>query len=104
MTPTERTDSTDSTDSTRGTKPVPAPPVTGEELRSALAELIGVSPSEIEDDANLIRLGLGSLEMMRLVTKWRRAGVGVDFGELTGTPTFAAWNERIIRELAENTG
>ncbi|MFD9434111.1 phosphopantetheine-binding protein [Streptomyces sp. NPDC060002] len=99
-----RTDNTDNTDSARGTKAATAPPVTGEGLRSALAELIGISPSEIEDDANLIRLGLGSLEMMRLVTKWRRAGLGVDFGELTGTPTFAAWNERITRELAEQTG
>lgn len=76
-------------------------PLTGEDLRAALAELIGISPSEVEDHANLIHLGLGSLEMMRLVTKWRRAGLAVAFGELTGTPTFAAWNERITQELAE---
>ncbi|SES10619.1 Aryl carrier domain-containing protein [Streptomyces sp. yr375] len=104
---TETNGTTNGTDSTRGTKPAPAtpaPPVTGEELRSVLAELIGVSPAEIEDDANLIRLGLGSLEMMRLVTKWRRAGLGVDFGELTSTPTFAAWNDRITQELTEKTG
>ncbi|MEU1463116.1 phosphopantetheine-binding protein [Streptomyces sp. NPDC005706] len=78
--------------------------LTGEELRAALAELIGVSPSEIEDDANLIQLGLESLQMMRLVTKWRRAGLAVAFGDLTGTPTFAAWNERITRELARTDG
>ncbi|MFG2813192.1 MULTISPECIES: phosphopantetheine-binding protein [unclassified Streptomyces] len=80
-----------------------AAPLTGEELRAALADLIGVSPSEIEDDANLIQLGLESLQMMRLVTKWRRAGLAVTFGELTGTPTFAAWNERVTRALAETT-
>ncbi|MFB7674501.1 phosphopantetheine-binding protein [Kitasatospora purpeofusca] len=80
-----------------------AAPLAGEALRVTLAELIGVSPSEVEDDANLVQLGLGSLEMMRLVTKWRRAGLAVSFGELTDTPTFAAWNERITRELAEAT-
>ncbi|NEA55067.1 hypothetical protein G3I60_13165 [Streptomyces sp. SID13666] len=88
--------------STDRTKSAAAPPVTGEELRSALAGLIGIPPSEVEDDANLIRLGLGSLEMMRLVTKWRRAGLDVTFGELAGTPTYAAWNERITEELAKN--
>lgn len=83
-------------------KAAAALPLTGEELRSALADLIGITPSEIEDDANLIHLGLGSLEMMRLVTKWRRAGLGVAFGELAATPTYAAWNEQITQELAKN--
>ncbi|MFE5401295.1 phosphopantetheine-binding protein [Streptomyces sp. NPDC056580] len=92
------TDSSDRTDATAPTA------LTGEELREALAELIGVSPSEVEDDANLIQLGLESLQMMRLVTKWRRAGLDVAFGDLTGTPTFAAWNERITRELARSGG
>ncbi|MFD3936182.1 phosphopantetheine-binding protein [Streptomyces sp. NPDC058611] len=91
------------TDSTSRTRTAAAPPLTGEELRSALADLIGITPSEIEDDANLIHLGLGSLEMMRLVTKWRRAGLGVAFGELASTPTYAAWNERITREMAKHT-
>ncbi|MFJ5121770.1 phosphopantetheine-binding protein [Kitasatospora sp. NPDC088548] len=74
--------------------------LTGEDLRAALAELIGIDPTEVGDDDNLIQLGLGSLEMMRLVTKWRRAGLPVAFGELTDTPTFAAWNARITEELA----
>ncbi|MXM68616.1 isochorismatase [Streptomyces sp. HUCO-GS316] len=89
---------TDSSNRTNATTPTA---LTGEELRTALAELIGISPSEIEDDANLIQLGLESLAMMRLVTKWRRAGIAVAFGELSGTPTFAAWNERITQELAK---
>lgn len=91
----------DSTDSTTTT--AASGPVTGEALRSALADLIGITPAEIEDDANLIRLGLKSLQVMRLVTRWRRAGVSLTFGELAATPTFAAWDERITQELAKNS-
>lgn len=94
-------DPTTMTDSSNPNNAATPAALTGEALRAALAELIGISPSEIEDDANLIQLGLESLTMMRLVTKWRRAGLAVAFGELTGTPTFAAWNERITRELAK---
>ncbi|WP_149179175.1 phosphopantetheine-binding protein [Streptomyces sp. TRM49041] len=73
--------------------------MTGEELRSALAELIGIAPEDIDDDANLIRLGLGSLQMMRLITRWRREGLAVTFGELAENPTFASWDERLTREV-----
>nr|UPA71903.1 phenyloxazoline synthase [Streptomyces sp.] len=97
----ERTTTTVMTDTSNRTNATAPDALTGESLRAALAELIGVSPSEIEDDANLIQLGLESLQMMRLVTKWRRAGLAVAFGELSGTPTFSAWNERITQELAK---
>jgi aryl carrier-like protein len=91
----------DSTDKARAAS---ATPVTGEELRSVLADLIGITPTEIEDDANLINLGLESLQVMRLATKWRRAGLRVAFGDLAADPTYAAWNELITRELAKNSG
>ncbi|MFF3911454.1 phosphopantetheine-binding protein [Streptomyces sp. NPDC001848] len=80
-----------------------AVPATGEQLRSALGSLIGLAPEQIEDDANLIRLGLGSLQMMRLITQWRRAGLTVTFQEMAEQPTFGWWNERISRELSART-
>ncbi|MGD3110223.1 phosphopantetheine-binding protein [Streptomyces sp. YGL11-2] len=82
------------------TEPGSDAPATGEQLRAKLADLIGVSPTEIADDANLIRLGLGSLQMMRLVTAWRRSGLPVTFGEMARTPTFSSWNELITRQVA----
>ncbi|MDT9691493.1 phosphopantetheine-binding protein [Streptomyces sp. P9(2023)] len=90
-------------DHTDRAKAASAAPLTGEELRSALAGLIGVPAAEIADDANLIQLGLESLQVMRLATKWRRAGLSVAFGDLAADPTFAAWNERVTRELAEKS-
>ncbi|MBB1252316.1 phosphopantetheine-binding protein [Streptomyces alkaliterrae] len=90
-------------DSTEQTRAAGGPPVTGDQLRATLAGLIGISPDEIEDDANLIHLGLQSLQVMRLATRWRRAGLEVSFGDLAADPTFAAWNDRITRELAKTS-
>ncbi|KIF78895.1 hypothetical protein QR77_16355 [Streptomyces sp. 150FB] len=72
----------------------------GDDLKAYLAELIGISPAEIADDDNLIRLGLESLHVMRLITKWRRADIPVTFGEMARTPTYSAWNERLTEALA----
>lgn len=81
------------------TEPTADTPLVGEHLKAYLAELIGIRAQEIPDDANLIRLGLESLQMMRLVTKWRRAGIPVSFGEMAQTPTYSAWNERLGQAL-----
>ncbi|WP_030456662.1 phosphopantetheine-binding protein [Herbidospora cretacea] len=62
-----------------------------EELRATVAGIVGADPASVADDDNLVVLGLGSLEMMRLVTKWRRAGLKVEFRDLAATPTIAAW-------------
>ncbi|WP_156754442.1 phosphopantetheine-binding protein [Actinokineospora pegani] len=64
---------------------------TADSLRAQVADLIGVDPAEIDGDANLVFLGLGSLEMMRLSTKWRRAGLRVVLAELAAVPTIDAW-------------
>ncbi|MFJ8476064.1 phosphopantetheine-binding protein [Kitasatospora sp. NPDC094011] len=84
------------------TAPDPAKPapLVDEELRTHLAELIGVPVEDVTDDANLIRLGLGSLQIMRLITKFRRSGVDLGFGDLAGTPTFAGWNGLVVKTLA----
>jgi aryl carrier-like protein len=68
-----------------------ATPPTLEELREAVAELIGSEPGEVPLDANLNHLGVDSLGMMRLVNRWRRVGIRVSFRELAAEPTLAAW-------------
>ncbi|NRQ34236.1 phosphopantetheine-binding protein [Nonomuraea sp. NN258] len=66
-------------------------------LRETVAALIGAAPEDIAGDANLVYLGVGSLEMMRLVTRYRRQGVTLDFAVLAAEPTLDAW-ERHLRE------
>jgi aryl carrier-like protein len=69
---------------------------TADDLRRAIAEIMEADPEEITGDANLVFLGLGSLEMMRLVTRWRRAGLAVDFAELAADPTLDAWTGHLV--------
>ena len=66
-------------------------PSTADSLREVVAAIVGTPAAEIPGDANLVFLGLGSLEMMRLVTRWRREGLSVEFSELAAEPTIDAW-------------
>jgi aryl carrier-like protein len=72
-------------------------------LREAVAAMIGAEPDAIAPDANLIHLGLGSLEMMRLVNRWRRDGLPVSFRELAAEPRLDAW-QRHFDTVAPRAG
>jgi aryl carrier-like protein len=79
----------------------PATPVS-DALRTLAADMIGVEPDTIAPDANLVHLGLGSLEMMRLVNRWRRDGLAVSFGTLAAEPTLEAWQRHLDSVAAES--
>ncbi|MFJ7073639.1 phosphopantetheine-binding protein [Streptomyces sp. NPDC098781] len=64
---------------------------TESELRAIVAPVLGIEPGRIEPDANLVLLGLSSLEIMRLVSRWRKAGVPVQFDALVAAPTLSGW-------------
>ncbi|CAJ63289.1 hypothetical protein, putative Phosphopantetheine-binding domain [Frankia alni ACN14a] len=61
------------------------------ELREMIAKLIGSPPEDVPPDVNLILLGLTSIEIMRMVGRWRRAGFPVAFEELASAPTLSDW-------------
>ncbi|MGY6026533.1 phosphopantetheine-binding protein [Streptomyces spinosirectus] len=71
------------------TSPIP----TERELRAIVAPVLGIEPGRIEPDANLVLLGLSSLEIMRLVSRWRKAGIPVHFDALVAAPTLSGWAE-----------
>jgi aryl carrier-like protein len=75
-----------------------------DELRTAVAEIMGSEPEEIPGDANLVHLGLDSLGMMRLVNRWRRGGMRVSSRTLASEPTLEAWHRHLkeLREASEN--
>ncbi|MFJ4099056.1 phosphopantetheine-binding protein [Amycolatopsis japonica] len=62
-----------------------------QELRDLLAPLLDTRPEDVPGDANLILQGLTSIDMMRLVGRWRRAKVPVVFEELASAPTLNGW-------------
>lgn len=73
-------------------------PPTLDELREAVAAIIGSEPDAIPEDANLVHLGVDSLGVMRLANRLRRAGVRASFEALAAEPTLAAW-QRYLESL-----
>jgi aryl carrier-like protein len=69
----------------------PTQPPDERELRELVAPLVNAQPADIPGDANLIMLGLSSIDIMRLVGRWRRARLPVVFEELAAAPTLDGW-------------
>jgi mycobactin phenyloxazoline synthetase len=68
-------------------------PVTPDDLRALVAELVEEDPADVGDHDDLFELGLQSIALMRLVARWRDEGRQVGFGELAARPTVAGWAE-----------
>ncbi|CAA0134715.1 Phenyloxazoline synthase MbtB [Mycolicibacterium vanbaalenii] len=66
-----------------------------ESVRDEVAELLGVSPDELDPQADLIASGLDSIRMMSLSGRWRRQGIDVGFAALAANPTVQAWADLI---------
>ncbi|MEU6862311.1 phosphopantetheine-binding protein [Streptomyces sp. NPDC046876] len=66
-------------------------------LRGIAARFMKVEPETLEADTNLVHRGLGSLEIMRIVSELRRAGITADVRELATDPTLGAWTEHLLR-------
>lgn len=46
---------------------------------------------DFEDNQNLLKLGLDSLKIMRLVNQWRKHGIRIPYGSLMENPTLENW-------------
>ena len=73
------------------------------DVRSDVAAMLDVDPSDLRDDENLIGRGLYSLAVMRLVARWSRQGAAVRFGDLARTPTIDAWRRAVDDALAADS-
>lgn len=60
-------------------------------IRRDVAELLYLSPEEVDDGEDLLAAGLDSVRILTLVEQWRGAGVEVSFTELAEQPTLGAW-------------
>lgn len=69
-------------------------------VREEVAELLGVSPDEVDPNADLIASGLDSIRMMSLSGRWRKQGIDINFAALAENPTVAAWSALV----GERTG
>lgn len=59
-----------------------------------------VIPSET---SNLIECGIDSIQMMRLVSRWRKSKIKITFADLIEEPTLKAWSEKLTRKADERT-
>ncbi|MEU8523096.1 phosphopantetheine-binding protein [Streptomyces sp. NBC_01216] len=89
----------------RAARPAPrTTPLSAEELREEVAAVLGVPPGTLAGDDHLVHLGLGSLEMMRLATRWRRQGLPAEFAELAAAPTLDAWHHHLTDAWTTRNG
>ncbi|WP_220471944.1 phosphopantetheine-binding protein [Tomitella gaofuii] len=71
------------------TTPLPA---TLEELRRDVSEILeDPEVLTLAGDDDLLELGIDSMRMMTLVTRWNERGVEVGFVELIEEPSLDAW-------------
>ncbi|MBS9534549.1 amino acid adenylation domain-containing protein [Mycobacterium sp. M1] len=68
-------------------------PITGDEIRTAVADQLGCPATDIADDDDLIQCGLNSIAMMAMAGGWRKRGVHITFAQLAAEPTVAAWQQ-----------
>ncbi|MBR0680455.1 phosphopantetheine-binding protein [Roseomonas eburnea] len=76
------------------------PPMTREQMRADLARLLRMAPEELEDDDDLIDLGLDSMRAMALLTRWSEQGVELDLAAVAEKVTLGAWWALAERALA----
>lgn len=65
--------------------------LTLEQMRQDLAKILLEDPEDIQDDDNLIDLGLDSMRAMTLASRWQAAGAKLDFSDMAAAPTLGAW-------------
>lgn len=78
-------------------------PLSYNEVRKHIAGALP-EPAAFNDDQNLIELGLDSLTMMRLVSRWRRAGAAITFAEAISSPRLRDWWSLLQRPKEEASG
>ncbi len=64
-------------------------------LREAVAKQLNIDASEIQDDDNLMLLGLDSVRLMALVAAWKEVGADIEFQDVAEEPTLEAWVEKL---------
>ena len=64
-------------------------------IRQTVATQLGIDAAEIQNDDNLLMLGLYSISLMTLVGLWREQGVRVEFQDLVEEPTLQDWQHRL---------
>jgi yersiniabactin nonribosomal peptide synthetase len=75
-----------------------------EDVRADVAVALEEPPDAIRDDDDLLRLGLDSISVMRLASRWRLAGAQVTFAELIEWRTLGEWWGLLSARMPDGDG
>lgn len=70
--------------------------ITKEQIKQELGTMLGLS-EKMEEDANLLEMGLSSVQIMQLSGRWRKLGYRCRFGELIQNPSVQGWEAILSR-------
>lgn len=62
-----------------------------DQMRTDIAEAIGISVAEVEPEESLVDLGLDSIQVMNLLMKWGEVIEGLDFSRFMEAETLDEW-------------
>lgn len=65
--------------------------LTLERMRADVAGMLGEAPEDIQDDENLMDLGLDSMRVLGLVLAWGNTGIPLEFSHLAEHATLGGW-------------
>jgi amino acid adenylation domain-containing protein len=68
-------------------------PLDLEAIRGTVAELLSMPAEELGEHDDLISLGLNSLQVMKLASRWRAAGAPMTYADMVPEMTVAAWSK-----------
>jgi len=54
--------------------------------------------NDLDENDNLLEMGLSSIQIMQLAAKWRRSGLNASFVELISNPTIRDWHRMLLSE------
>ncbi len=75
--------------------------LTLERMRADVAGMLGEAPEDIQDDENLMDLGLDSMRVLGLVLAWGDTGIPLEFSHLAEHATLGGWWTVVQRLQAE---
>jgi bifunctional isochorismate lyase/aryl carrier protein len=62
-----------------------------ESMRQDVANILDVDLDEVDVDENLIFLGLDSIRIMTLHSRWKKIGIDIELAEMVGKNTIKDW-------------
>lgn len=78
-----------------------AAPLTLEQMRIDIAQLVNEAPEELDVEDNLLDWGLDSMRIFNVSVAWNKTGIELRFADLAEAPTLAAWWQIVQRQQAD---